>query len=61
MLTLQQVVDDFSSSLIGSTEERPQSINDSHMDMCRYYSRDDDGYRKVVGELVSLIEKVSGR
>jgi hypothetical protein len=54
-------VDDFSSSLIGSTEERPQSISDNHMNMCRYSSRYDEGYQKVKGELVALMENFSER
>jgi hypothetical protein len=44
-----QIVNDFSSSLDGS--ERRQTINANHMAMCRYSSKHDDGYQKVVGEL----------
>jgi hypothetical protein len=48
-------VSDVSSTLIGGTAERPQTINANHMDMCKFYGEDDDGYRKVGGELRSLM------
>jgi hypothetical protein len=44
-----QIVNDFSSSLDGA--ERRQTINANHMAMCRFSSKLDDGYQKVVGEL----------
>jgi ankyrin repeat domain-containing protein 50 len=55
ILTYPKIVDDNSSSLLGSSEERSQQIEDNHMNMCRFPSRDNDGYRKVVGELKKLL------
>jgi hypothetical protein len=51
----RQIVDYFSSSLTRGTAERPQSINANNMEMCRFRSKDDDGYRKVVGELKTFV------
>ena len=48
-------MDDFSSSLIGGTADHPETINANHMNMCRFSSKDDDGYRKVGGELGALV------
>ena len=50
-----QVVDNFSSTLIGDTAERRQTINANHMQMCRFPGKDDDGYRKVCGELLQFV------
>lgn len=49
-------MDDISSSLDGA--ERRQTINANHMTMCRYASKRDDGYQKVVGELRVFLFKV---
>ncbi|KAI9815250.1 MAG: hypothetical protein M1827_002730 [Pycnora praestabilis] len=55
----EKVVNDFSSSLDGA--ERRQTINANHMTMCRYSSKDDDGYQKVVGELQVFLSGVQKR
>lgn len=34
------------------------TIGANHMDMCRYPNKNDDGYRKVSGELQRLCERV---
>ncbi|MCJ1359347.1 MAG: hypothetical protein MMC33_009349 [Icmadophila ericetorum] len=52
----EKVVDDFSSSLDGT--ERRQTINANHLDMCRYTSKNDDGYQKVVGELQIILSGI---
>ena len=49
-------MDDFSSSLDGT--ERRQTINANHLDMCRYTSKNDDGYQKVVGELQIILSGI---
>lgn len=54
-----QIVNDFSSSLDGS--ERRQTINANHMAMCRYSSKHDDGYQKVVGELQIFLSVIQER
>jgi hypothetical protein len=49
-------VSDVSSAFTG-TETR-FAINANHMDMCRYSSKEDDGYRKVSRELRILCEDI---
>ncbi|KAF2468687.1 WD40 repeat-like protein [Lindgomyces ingoldianus] len=55
--TLQvQVVDDFSSKLdLPRSLETVESIDANHMQMARYNSKDDQGYRAVCGVLRSFI------
>jgi hypothetical protein len=38
-----------SSSFTGT--ERCQTINANHKEMCRFRTKHDDGYKKIVGEL----------
>jgi hypothetical protein len=47
-------VDDVSSEFTGT--ERRFPIDANHMEMCRYSSKEDDGYRKVSRELSILCE-----
>jgi hypothetical protein len=49
-------VDDVSSAFTG-TETR-FAIDANHMEMCRYSSKEDDGYRKVFHELRFLCEDI---
>ncbi|KAL5321552.1 hypothetical protein ACEPPN_009511 [Leptodophora sp. 'Broadleaf-Isolate-01'] len=49
------IVQQFSSSFTGT--EHIESINANHMDMCRFSSKDDQGYQSVVGELKILLSK----
>lgn len=49
-------MDDVSSACKG-TEPR-FAIDANHMEMCRYSSKDDDGYRKVSRELRMLCEDI---
>lgn len=51
-------MDDVSSEFAG-TEAR-YMINANHMQMCRYSSRDDDGYRQVSRELRRLCGEIEG-
>lgn len=46
-----------SSSTFTGTESRFQ-IDDNHVDMCRYASKEDDGYRKVSRELHILCQDI---
>ena len=56
MLNRFQVVDDVSSSFTGT--ERCQTINANHMGMCRFRTKHDNGYIKVVGELKRFIPAI---
>jgi hypothetical protein len=58
-----QVVDDFSSKLgLPRTLETVESIDANHMQIARYCSKDDPGYRAVSGVLKRFILKeLSGR
>lgn len=47
-----QVVEPFSSSITGT--EPTQTINADHMSMCRFLSRDDEGYKQISGEIKLL-------
>jgi hypothetical protein len=49
-------VDDVSSEF--TVTERRFTINANHMEMCRYSSKEDDGYRKVSRELHILCEEI---
>ncbi|KAI1850237.1 hypothetical protein JX266_004095 [Neoarthrinium moseri] len=53
-----------SSSLLGDSRERAETIQGNHMDMCRFIGREDTGYRKLTGELRStyneLVSSASG-
>jgi hypothetical protein len=54
-----QVVEPFSSSFIGT--EQTQTINANHMEMCRFPSREDAGYKQIVGELQIFMNNVQER
>jgi hypothetical protein len=56
LLIWPQVVRDFSSSF--PLESSKVTINANHMTMCRYSSRDDDGYGKVVRKLQVLCDQI---
>ena len=49
-------MDDVSSEF--TVTERRFTINANHMEMCRYSSKEDDGYRKVSRELRILCEEI---
>jgi hypothetical protein len=53
-----QIVDDF-SSIIGDAAEGKEGIDANHSDMCKFFSREDNGYRKVSGEIQRLVNAVS--
>ncbi|KAF2679087.1 hypothetical protein K458DRAFT_375514 [Lentithecium fluviatile CBS 122367] len=54
----EKVVDDFSSKLdLPRTLETVESIDANHMQMARYSSKDDQGYRAVCGVLRSFIQQ----
>jgi len=52
-----KVVADASSQFTGT--EQICSIDANHMDMCRFSSRDDIGYRRVTDVLLSILEPLS--
>ena len=56
-LTVTKVVLDESSKLDDDTT--CQTINYNHVDMCRYATREDEGYRIVADEIVYLAKKAS--
>ncbi|CZS88147.1 uncharacterized protein RCO7_01113 [Rhynchosporium graminicola] len=49
------IVQPFSSSFTGT--EHIESINANHMDMCRFSSKDDQGYQSIAGELKVILSK----
>jgi hypothetical protein len=49
-----KVVPDYSSSL-DDPRERAQHLPGNHMSMCRFTSRQDPGYGKIVGELQGIL------
>lgn len=49
-------MDDVSSAFTG--EEKRFSIDATHMEMCRYWSKEDDGYRQISRELRFLCEDI---
>jgi ankyrin repeat domain-containing protein 50 len=54
-----QIVEPFSSSFTGS--EQTQTINANHMSMCRFPSKDDEGYKQISGEIKILISEIQKR
>ncbi len=51
-----QVVPDDSSEFLGS--DKVFTIDANHMSMCRYSSKEDDGYRKVGREIRFLCQNI---
>lgn len=52
------MVDDFSSKLdLPQAIETVESIDANHMQMARYSSRDDQGYRAIAGVLKAYVRK----
>jgi ankyrin repeat domain-containing protein 50 len=49
-------VEPFSSSFTNT--EPIQTINANHMSMCRFPSRDDEGYKQVLGEIQILVLEI---
>ena len=49
------------SSSLDDPRERAQHIDANHMNMTRFLSRDDPGYRKVGGELCLLVKDIRER
>jgi hypothetical protein len=49
-------VEPYSSSITGA--EPTQTINADHMSMCRFSSKEDEGYKQVSGEIQILISKI---
>ncbi|KAI3336670.1 hypothetical protein HD806DRAFT_542484 [Xylariaceae sp. AK1471] len=49
------------SSKLGDARERAETIRANHMDMCRFATRDDPGYRKVSREIKSVYESHAQR
>ena len=45
------------SSTLDDTDQR-ETIDANHMEMCRFSSHNDDGYKKVKGELNILIGQI---
>jgi hypothetical protein len=55
------VVDDFSSKLdLPRALETVESIDANHMQMARYNSRDDQGYRAISGVLEAFVRQELG-
>ncbi|KAI9799667.1 MAG: hypothetical protein M1825_004402 [Sarcosagium campestre] len=52
----EKVVEDFSSALL-ETQEHCETIDANHVSMCRFASKQDPGYRKVVGILRQCVCK----
>lgn len=54
----KKVVDDFSSKLdLPTALETVESIDANHMQMARYYSKNDQGYRAISGVLKSFVRQ----
>ena len=54
-----KVVDDFSSKVdLPSAQETVETIDANHMQMTKYNSKDDSGYRAVSGVLKAFIERL---
>ena len=49
----------FSSSITAT--EPTQTINANHMSMCRYPSKEDEGYKQVSGEIQILMSNIQER
>lgn len=45
------------SSSITSTEQT-QTINANHMEMCRFSSKESEGYKQILGEINSVISNI---
>jgi hypothetical protein len=56
-LHFAQIVDDASSSL-DSTAERKDSIDANHVMMCRFLSKDDEGYIKTIGVISKYVHEI---
>jgi len=52
-------VDDVSSTFTGT--ERRFAIDANHIEMCKYSSKETDGYRKVSRELLYLCHKIEAK
>ncbi|KAM0209156.1 hypothetical protein ACHAQD_011321 [Fusarium lateritium] len=46
------------SSLIGNDREHAETLQADHVQMCRYYGREDPNYRKVAGEICSVYHSI---
>jgi len=57
ILILNEIVDDASSSL-DHPVERKDFINANHMMMCRFTTKEDDGYIKVRGAIAKYVEEI---
>jgi len=55
----ERVVEPFSSSLTAT--EPIQTINADHMSMCRFSSKEDEGYRQVSGEIQIIMSNIQER
>ena len=53
--SVYQVVDDF-SSIIGDAAEAQEGIDANHVQMCKFTSRDDPGYKKVFRVIRDLVK-----
>ncbi|KAF4448059.1 hypothetical protein F53441_8490 [Fusarium austroafricanum] len=42
------------SSVIGNHREHAETLHADHLEMCRYYGKEDPNYRKVAGEIQSI-------
>ena len=49
------------SSSLDDPRERAQHIDANHLDMTRYSSKSDPGYKKVGGELCDLVRDIRKR
>ncbi|KAF4630621.1 hypothetical protein G7Y89_g7518 [Cudoniella acicularis] len=54
----ERIVEPFSSSI---SSEPIQTINANHMSMCRFPSKEDEGYKQVSGEIQILMSKIQER
>ncbi|KAL3417553.1 ankyrin repeat protein [Phlyctema vagabunda] len=55
----ERVVEPFSSAI--TSTEPTQTINANHMSMCRFASKDEAGYKQILGELMILISRIQNR
>jgi hypothetical protein len=58
LINTNQVVPD-SSSTLDDPREHAETISANHMDMCRFSTNIDPGYRKVLGELQTMLRSIS--
>ena len=56
-----KVVPDESSSFGFRDFEQRDFINSNHMEMCRFSSRQDDGYRKSMMALMDILDSIHQR